>query len=85
MLGVKNKYKGGIMGKIDTQKVMWVLDLLTNDESSSDEELADWFVKEGSVDLAFAKELVKYRIFGDLRKDQAMQDFVYDNIDKLED
>ena len=72
------------MGKIDTKKVIWVLDLLTNDEASSDEELADWFVKEGPMDLSFAKELVKYRAFGDLRKDQAMQNFVYENLDKLE-
>jgi hypothetical protein len=73
------------MGKIDTQKVMWVLDLLTNDESSSDEELAEHFAKEGPMDLAFAQELVKHRTFGDLRKDEAMQAFVYANIDKLED
>jgi len=72
------------MGKIDIKKVMWVLDLLTNDESSSDEELAEHFAKEGPIDITFAKELVKHRTFGDLRKDQAMQNFVYENIDKLE-
>jgi len=60
------------------------LDLLTNDESSSDEELADWFSKEGPMDITFAKELIKYRTFGDIRKEQPMQDFVYENIDKLE-
>jgi len=71
------------MKKTDTKKIMWVLDLLTNDESSPDEELAKHLAKEGPMGIRFAKELVKYRTFGDLRKDQAMQNFVYDNIDKL--
>jgi len=71
------------MGKIDTKKVMWVLDLLTNDECSSDEELAEHLSKEGPIKITFAKELVKYRAFGDIRKSQTMQDFVYENIDKL--
>jgi len=71
------------MGKIDTRKIVWILDLLTNDESSSDEELAEHFTKEGHISRTFAKELVKYRTFGDMRKDQAMEDFVYENIDKL--
>jgi len=72
------------MRKIDTKKIMWVLDLLTNDESSPDEELAKHLAKEGPMGIRFAKELVKHRTFGDLRKDKAMQNFVYENIDKLE-
>ena len=70
------------MSKIDTQKVEWVLDLLTNDESS-DEELSDWFVSEGGMDKSFTDELVKHRTLGDMRKSKEMEEFVYDNLDKI--
>jgi len=72
------------MGSIYKNKVLWIMDLLTNDEVSSDKELVEHFVKEGSITKAFAKELVKHRIFGDIRKDQAMQDFIFENIHRLE-
>jgi len=72
------------MGKVDIKKVMWILDLLTNDSASSDDELSDWFAKEGQIDKTFANELVKHRTFGDIRKSQVMEDFVYNNVDKLE-
>jgi hypothetical protein len=75
--------KGDIVG-IEIRKVMWVMDLLTNDEASSDEELAEHLSKEGPMDKGFAEELVKYRTFGDMRKDKAMHDFVYENVDRLE-
>ena len=71
------------MGKIDVLKVTWILDLLVNSDVSTDEELSYWFVKEGQIDKVFADELVKYRTFGDVRKSQSLEDFVYDNIDKL--
>lgn len=75
--------KGAVMAEIEIKKVMWVLDILTNDEASSDEELAEHLSKEGPIDINFAKELVAYRTFGDFRKDQVMQDFVYENVDRL--
>ena len=72
------------MGKIDTKKVIWVLDLLTNDEASSDEELATWLHNEGQIPLNFCKQLVKHRTCGDIRKSKKLETFVYNNIDKLE-
>ncbi len=72
------------MANIYRDKILWIMDLLTNDEVSSNKELTEHFVKEGSITKAFAKELVKHRTFGDLRKDQAMQNFIFENIHRLE-
>ena len=83
LLGLIEKVSSVKESKINIQKVKWVMDLLTNDESSSDEELADWFIKEGQMDLDFAKELVEFRTFGDMRKEKGMESFVYDNADKI--
>lgn len=44
-----------------TDKLYWIEAVLTNDENATDEELVKYFIKEGSMSEAEAKEWVAKR------------------------
>lgn len=46
---------------IDKKCLYWIKSVLSNDENSTDEELIQWFIKEGKLTEKQAKEWVAKR------------------------